>query len=118
MDTHGQGLLSRALVGSVAQRVAAESDIPALLVKQAKENPPAVPLQGGGWAGGIVTGHGACAAAGTQAAPYLAATGVVAGAAATGGVGVTTTPTLGLPSTSALRSNVVSLPMTICTHCG
>ena len=33
MGTHGQGLLSRALIGSVAQRVVAESDTPVLLVK-------------------------------------------------------------------------------------
>jgi nucleotide-binding universal stress UspA family protein len=33
MGTHGQGLLSRALIGSVAQRVVAECDIPVLLVK-------------------------------------------------------------------------------------
>jgi nucleotide-binding universal stress UspA family protein len=33
MGTHGHGLLSRALMGSVAQRVIAESDIPVLLVK-------------------------------------------------------------------------------------
>jgi nucleotide-binding universal stress UspA family protein len=33
MGTHGQGLLSRALIGSVAQRVVAESETPVLLVK-------------------------------------------------------------------------------------
>lgn len=33
MGTHGQGLLSRALIGSVAQRVVADCDIPVLLVK-------------------------------------------------------------------------------------
>ncbi|WP_457279874.1 universal stress protein [Polaromonas sp. P5_D5] len=33
MGTHGQGLLSRALIGSVAQRVVAECEIPVLLVK-------------------------------------------------------------------------------------
>ena len=33
MGTHGQGLISRALMGSVAQRVVAASDIPVLLVK-------------------------------------------------------------------------------------
>lgn len=33
MGTHGQGLLSRALMGSVAQRVIADCDIPVLLVK-------------------------------------------------------------------------------------
>lgn len=33
MGTHGQGLLSRALMGSVAQRVVADCDIPVLLVK-------------------------------------------------------------------------------------
>lgn len=33
MGTHGQGLLSRALMGSVAQRVVAECDVPVLLVK-------------------------------------------------------------------------------------
>jgi len=33
MGTHGHGLLSRALMGSVAQRVIAEGDIPVLLVK-------------------------------------------------------------------------------------
>ena len=33
MGTHGEGLLSRALIGSVAQRVVAECDIPVLLVK-------------------------------------------------------------------------------------
>ncbi|WP_431095501.1 universal stress protein [Polaromonas aquatica] len=33
MGTHGQGLLSRALMGSVAQRVIAECEIPVLLVK-------------------------------------------------------------------------------------
>jgi nucleotide-binding universal stress UspA family protein len=33
MGTHGHGLISRALMGSVAQRVVAESDIPVLLVK-------------------------------------------------------------------------------------
>jgi nucleotide-binding universal stress UspA family protein len=33
MGTHGQGLLSRALMGSVAQRVVADCDIPVLLVQ-------------------------------------------------------------------------------------
>lgn len=33
MGTHGHGLLSRMFMGSVAQRVLAESDIPTLLVK-------------------------------------------------------------------------------------
>jgi nucleotide-binding universal stress UspA family protein len=33
MGTHGHGLLGRALMGSVAQNVLAESDIPVLLVK-------------------------------------------------------------------------------------
>lgn len=33
MGTHGQGLLSRALIGSVAQRVIADCEIPVLLVK-------------------------------------------------------------------------------------
>jgi nucleotide-binding universal stress UspA family protein len=33
MGTHGQGLISRALMGSVAQRVVADCDIPVLLVK-------------------------------------------------------------------------------------
>ena len=33
MGTHGQGLLSRMFMGSVAQRVLAESQIPTLLVK-------------------------------------------------------------------------------------
>lgn len=33
MGTHGHGLLGRALMGSVAQRVVTESDIPVLLVK-------------------------------------------------------------------------------------
>ncbi len=33
MGTHGQGLLSRALIGSVAQRVVADSEVPVLLVK-------------------------------------------------------------------------------------
>src|SRR5512140_501796 len=33
MGTHGHGLISRALMGSVAQRVVADSDIPVLLVK-------------------------------------------------------------------------------------
>jgi nucleotide-binding universal stress UspA family protein len=33
MGTHGQGLFSRALIGSVAQRVVADSEIPVLLVK-------------------------------------------------------------------------------------
>ncbi|HYW58327.1 MAG TPA: universal stress protein [Polaromonas sp.] len=33
MGTHGQGLLSRALMGSVAQRVVADADVPVLLVK-------------------------------------------------------------------------------------
>lgn len=33
MGTHGQGLLSRALIGSVAQRVVADCEIPVLLVK-------------------------------------------------------------------------------------
>ncbi len=33
MGTHGQGLLSRALMGSVAQRVVADCEIPVLLVK-------------------------------------------------------------------------------------
>ena len=33
MGTHGLGLISRALMGSVAQRVVSDSDIPVLLVK-------------------------------------------------------------------------------------
>lgn len=33
MGTHGHGLLGRALMGSIAQRVIAECDIPVLLVK-------------------------------------------------------------------------------------
>jgi len=33
MGTHGHGLIGRALMGSVAQRVVADSDIPVLLVK-------------------------------------------------------------------------------------
>ena len=33
MGTHGHGLLGRALMGSVAQRVVAECDVPVLLVK-------------------------------------------------------------------------------------
>ena len=33
MGTHGQGLISRALMGSVAQKVVADADIPVLLVK-------------------------------------------------------------------------------------
>lgn len=33
MGTHGHGLLGQALIGSVAQRVITESDIPVLLVK-------------------------------------------------------------------------------------
>lgn len=33
MGTHGKGLFSRALMGSVAQRVVADCDIPVLLVK-------------------------------------------------------------------------------------
>ena len=33
MGTHGHGLLGRALMGSVAQRVVADCDIPVLLVK-------------------------------------------------------------------------------------
>jgi nucleotide-binding universal stress UspA family protein len=33
MGTHGHGLISRALMGSVAQKVVADSDIPVLLVK-------------------------------------------------------------------------------------
>jgi len=33
MGTHGHGLISRALVGSVAQKVLADADIPVLLVK-------------------------------------------------------------------------------------
>ncbi len=33
MGTHGHGLLGRALMGSVAQRVVADSDLPVLLVK-------------------------------------------------------------------------------------
>jgi nucleotide-binding universal stress UspA family protein len=33
MGTHGHGLISRALMGSVAQRVVADSGIPVLLVK-------------------------------------------------------------------------------------
>jgi nucleotide-binding universal stress UspA family protein len=33
MGTHGHGLLSRMFMGSVAQRVLAESDIPTLLIK-------------------------------------------------------------------------------------
>jgi nucleotide-binding universal stress UspA family protein len=33
MGTHGRGLAGRILLGSVAQRVLAESDVPVLLVK-------------------------------------------------------------------------------------
>jgi nucleotide-binding universal stress UspA family protein len=33
MGTHGHGLLGRALLGSVAQRVVADVDVPVLLVK-------------------------------------------------------------------------------------
>ncbi|RYX91974.1 MAG: universal stress protein [Comamonadaceae bacterium] len=33
MGTHGHGLLGRAIMGSVAQRVVADADIPVLLVK-------------------------------------------------------------------------------------
>ena len=33
MGTHGHGLLGRAVMGSVAQRVVADSDVPVLLVK-------------------------------------------------------------------------------------
>ena len=33
MGTHGHGLLGRALMGSVAQRVVTDSDVPVLLVK-------------------------------------------------------------------------------------
>ena len=33
MGTHGHGLISRALMGSVAQKVLADADIPVLLVK-------------------------------------------------------------------------------------
>lgn len=33
MGTHGHGLLGRALMGSVAQKVVAESEVPVLLVK-------------------------------------------------------------------------------------
>ena len=33
MGTHGLGLLGRAVMGSVAQRVVADSDVPVLLVK-------------------------------------------------------------------------------------
>ena len=33
MGTHGHGLIGRALMGSIAQRVVAECDIPVLLVK-------------------------------------------------------------------------------------
>ncbi len=33
MGTHGHGLISRALMGSVAQKVMADADIPVLLVK-------------------------------------------------------------------------------------
>ena len=33
MGTHGHGLISRALMGSVAQKVVADADIPVLLVK-------------------------------------------------------------------------------------
>jgi nucleotide-binding universal stress UspA family protein len=33
MGTHGHGLLGRAVMGSVAQRVLTESDAPVLLVK-------------------------------------------------------------------------------------
>lgn len=33
MGTHGHGLLGRALMGSVAQRVVADCDVPVLLVK-------------------------------------------------------------------------------------
>jgi len=33
MGTHGQGLISRALLGSVAQKVVADADVPVLLVK-------------------------------------------------------------------------------------
>ena len=34
MGTHGHGLIGRALMGSVAQRVVTDSEIPVLLVKQ------------------------------------------------------------------------------------
>ncbi|RZJ02433.1 MAG: universal stress protein, partial [Haliea sp.] len=33
MGTHGHGLLGRAVMGSVAQRVISDADIPVLLVK-------------------------------------------------------------------------------------
>ena len=33
MGTHGHGLLGRALMGSVAQRVVADCDVPVLLVE-------------------------------------------------------------------------------------
>ncbi|UUZ78599.1 universal stress protein [Polaromonas sp. P1(28)-13] len=33
MGTHGHGLLGRAIMGSVAQRVVTDSEIPVLLVK-------------------------------------------------------------------------------------
>ena len=33
MGTHGHGLLGRAIMGSVAQRVVTDSDVPVLLVK-------------------------------------------------------------------------------------
>jgi len=33
MGTHGYGLIGRALMGSVAQRVVADSEVPVLLVK-------------------------------------------------------------------------------------
>jgi nucleotide-binding universal stress UspA family protein len=33
MGTHGHGVLGRILMGSVAQRVVAESDLPVLLVR-------------------------------------------------------------------------------------
>lgn len=33
MGTHGHGLLGRVLMGSVAQRVVADCDVPVLLVK-------------------------------------------------------------------------------------
>jgi nucleotide-binding universal stress UspA family protein len=33
MGTHGHGVIGRAVMGSVAQRVLAEADIPVLLVK-------------------------------------------------------------------------------------
>jgi nucleotide-binding universal stress UspA family protein len=33
MGTHGYGVIGRALIGSVAQKVITDSDIPVLLVK-------------------------------------------------------------------------------------